>query len=142
MSCYALLPCSFPPTISTHDNSLYSPLSILSAADSGILWISALERTFLAYIRTSNALASLAVAIYQLSRMSSPAKSTQPSTPRVLNLEKASTLFMMVGALVITVVGCSRFLVGQKRVEHGKCRTGGIDLGGVGGWMFVVSFND
>lgn len=104
----------------------------------------ALERTFLSYIRTSNALASLSVAIYQLSRLSSPSSTSQsgsspPSPPRILRLEKAATLLMMAGALLITLVGCGRFLVGQKKVEKGRCRIGGFEMGGVGAWLSVVS---
>jgi hypothetical protein len=46
---------------------------------------------------------------------------------------------MMIGAVIVTIVGCERFLVGQKMVEKGRCRGGGFDLVGVGGWFAVVS---
>jgi len=97
----------------------------------------ALERTFLAYIRTSNALASISIAIYQLSRLSLPSKSSQPSSPRVLTLEKVITITMISCALLLTVVGCGRFLMLQKKVEHGRWRIGGGEIWGVG-WGFVV----
>ena len=100
--------------------------------------LSALERTFLAYIRTSNALASLSIAIYQLSRLSSsPSKSSSPSSPTVLNLEKSITIIMISSALLLTAVGCGRFLMLQKKVEHGRWRIGGGEVWGVG-WGFVV----
>jgi len=45
---------------------------------------------------------------------------------------------MMIGAVIVTMVGCVRFLIGQKMVERGKCRGGGFDLVGVGSWFGIV----
>lgn len=103
---------------------------------------SALERTFLAYIRTSNALASLSIAIYQLSRLSSPSKSSQPSSPTVLTFEKVITILMICCALLLTIVGCGRFLMLQKKVEHGRWRIGGGEIWGVGWGFVMVSYLD
>lgn len=104
--------------------------------------MTALERTFLAYIRTSNALASLSIAIFQLTRLSSSSSTSSPASPLppgINRLQRAATLLMMLGAVIVTLVGCERFLIGQKMVEIGRCRGGGFDLVGVGGWFAVVS---
>lgn len=104
----------------------------------------ALERTFLSYIRTANALASLSIAIYQLTRLSSSSTSstTSPSSPHIYRFQKSVTLLMMSGAVLVTLTGFGRFLAGQKKVEKGKWKMSGFELVGVGGWFGFVSMNE
>ncbi|KAF1831154.1 hypothetical protein BDW02DRAFT_572329 [Decorospora gaudefroyi] len=84
----------------------------------------ALERTFLAWLRTSLSFASIGIAITQLFRLNtslSPAPSTQTSTPTSLrHLGKPLGATFIAISILILLLGFHRFFEAQHYVIRGK----------------------
>jgi uncharacterized membrane protein YidH (DUF202 family) len=78
----------------------------------------ALERTFLAYIRTSNAFVSLGVVIVQLFILAD----TNRTTGIVL------AVFVFAIAIVVATLACARFFYQQKLLLRGRTTAGGWDV--------------
>ena len=78
----------------------------------------ALERTFLAYIRTSNAFVSLGVVIAQLFLLA--------NVNRTTGIVFAALVLAI--AILMTVLACGRFFYQQKLMMHGRIRAGGWDV--------------
>lgn len=47
-------------------------------------------------------------------------------------------MFMIAGAILTSLIGCMRFLIGQRRLHGEKWRSGGWEMTGVMGGGFVV----
>jgi uncharacterized membrane protein YidH (DUF202 family) len=78
----------------------------------------ALERTFLAYIRTSNAFVSLGVVIFQLFILAD----ANQTTGLVL------TVCVFAVAILLVMLACARFFYQQKHLLRGRTTTGGWDI--------------
>lgn len=96
----------------------------------------ALERTYLAYIRTSLAFAVLGVTIAQLFRLqNSPAPNTA-SGFFVLGIPLASVCHGT--ALIFTILGAHRFWRQQKAMARGKIWAGGWEMAAAGAISVLV----
>lgn len=93
----------------------------------------ALERTFLGYLRTSLALATLGVVVAQLSRL-------QNSNPAIrsylLGIPFAATL--VAAAILVLVLGAVRFWRQQNAMLRGKVHSGGWEIITVMLTVFIV----
>lgn len=78
----------------------------------------ALERTFLAYIRTASALVSFGVVITQLFVL----KKVNPRTGSIFGA------IMSAGGVAVTLIGCSRYFKQQKYLMYGKAISAGWDI--------------
>jgi uncharacterized membrane protein YidH (DUF202 family) len=78
----------------------------------------ALERTFLAYIRTSNAFVSLGVVIAQLFILADANRTT--------GIVLAAIVFAI--AIVMAMLACARFFYQQKLLLRGRTTAGGWDV--------------
>ncbi|KAL2154385.1 hypothetical protein VTH82DRAFT_3061 [Thermothelomyces myriococcoides] len=80
----------------------------------------ALERTFLAWLRTSLAFASIGIAITQLFRLNTSLAEDSKQAERLRQLGKPlGTAFLAVSILIL-LLGYNRYLQGQYWVIHGK----------------------
>ncbi|KAL2161519.1 hypothetical protein VTH06DRAFT_8081 [Thermothelomyces fergusii] len=80
----------------------------------------ALERTFLAWLRTSLAFASIGIAITQLFRLNTSLAEDTKQAERLRHLGKPlGTAFLAVSILIL-LLGYNRYLQGQYWVIHGK----------------------
>lgn len=89
----------------------------------------ALERTFLAYIRTASALVSFGVIITQLFVL----KKVSPRTGSIFGA------IMSAGGVAVTLIGCSRYFKQQKYLTHGKAISAGWDI--VTLWMLLFAIS-
>lgn len=97
----------------------------------------ALERTFLAYIRTSVILAMQGVLIAQLFRLQSP------HTSKGLGFHKVGVPLSVTchcAAMVTAVLGAHRFWKQQSAIALGTIYTGGWELNCIGLLTTAVSF--
>jgi uncharacterized membrane protein YidH (DUF202 family) len=78
----------------------------------------ALERTYLAYIRTSSAIVSLGVVLVQLFILKNVSKTT--------GIVLAATLSG--GGIIVACIGCFRFFRQQERMNIGKTIYAGLDM--------------
>ncbi|MCJ1453635.1 hypothetical protein MMC28_003982 [Mycoblastus sanguinarius] len=89
----------------------------------------ALERTYLAHLRTSGALVIFGVGTVQLFFL----KDVGSTTGVVLGVSVYG------GAIMVALVGCSRYFIQQRLLVRGKAMSGGWDVMAV--WVgFVVIF--
>ena len=98
----------------------------------------ALERTYLAYLRTSLALSFLAAIIAQLFRLQ---RSSQPDLELgYFVLGKPLACMCVVAAIIVSILGTWRFWRQQNAMLRGKVWAGGWEMNGVGAVIFAVSF--
>jgi len=89
----------------------------------------ALERTYLAYIRTGNAFATLGIAIDQLFRLHGASRATGAVF---------GSLCTALG-IVITIIGCLRYFRQQRQIMHWGALGGGFDMVTIAGMLLLVS---
>lgn len=97
----------------------------------------ALERTFLAYIRTSVVIAMQGVLIAQLFRL----QRTKTPTDRLRFYEVGIPLSVTCHcvAVLVALIGAYRFWRQQSAIARGKFHAGGWELNWVGILLFAVS---
>lgn len=97
----------------------------------------ALERTFLAYIRTSMVIAMQGVLIAQLFRL----QKSQSSVDRLRFYEVGIPLSVACHcvAVLVATIGAYRFWRQQSAISRGKIHAGGWELNWVGILLFAVS---
>lgn len=88
-----------------------------------------LERTYLAYIRTSSAIVSLGVVIVQLFIL----KNVSKTTGVVLGATLSG------GGIIVAMVGCFRFFRQQEHMNKGKAICAGLDMLAVWAIMVLIS---
>ncbi len=88
-----------------------------------------LERTYLAYIRTSSAIVSLGVVIVQLFIL----KNVSKTTGVVLGATLSG------GGIIVAMVGCFRFFRQQEHMNKGKTICAGLDMLAVWAIMVLIS---
>lgn len=97
----------------------------------------ALERTFLAYIRTSVMIAMQGVLIAQLFRL----QQSSSALDRLQFFEVGIPLSVACHcvAVLVAAIGAYRFWRQQSAISKGKVHAGGWELVWVGGFLFAVS---
>jgi uncharacterized membrane protein YidH (DUF202 family) len=96
----------------------------------------ALERTFLAYVRTSVVIAMLGVLIAQLFRLQgSP---TPEDRLRFYEVGIPLSVTCHCVALLVALIGAYRFWRQQSAISRGKVHAGGWELNWVGILLFAV----
>jgi len=105
----------------------------LATSTDGIL---ALERTFLAYIRTSLVIAMQGVLIAQLFRL----QRSPTSEDRLRFYEVGIPLSVTCHgvAVLVALIGAYRFWKQQSAISRGKIHAGGWELNSVGTLLFAV----
>lgn len=99
--------------------------------------IKALERTFLAYIRTSTVIAMQGVLVAQLFRLQRPSHAVDRLSFYEVGIPLSVTCHFV--AVVIALIGAFRFWRQQNAIVRGKVYAGGWELNSVGILLFVVS---
>jgi len=100
----------------------------------------ALERTFLGYLRTSLALSMTGVMIAQLLRLDSLLSTPENPTPNRAIGGLALAAAFMAGSIVTVLAGAIRFWRQQVAMAEGKCWAGGPELLFIWGTFAAVSF--
>ena len=98
--------------------------------------LSALERTFLGYLRTSLALSMVAVIIAQLFRLQHTTNPSKTLGFFILGIPLAS--ICIVAAILVLVLGACRFWRQQNAILRGKVHAGGWELNTIGATVFLV----
>ena len=98
---------------------------------------SALERTFLGYLRTSLALAFFSVYIAQLFRLQHTAHPDQTLGFFVVAIPLAAAC--IVAAILVLLLGAYRFWRQQNAILRGKVHAGGWEVNMIGLIIFLVS---
>ena len=120
------------------EKSRYSAGSVCrSIANPLTLTLSALERTFLAYFRTSLAFSFLGVLVTQLFRIQSPLDPNPNLGFRKIGIPLACVCHVF--AILTQVVGARRWWRQQCAMARGKVYCGGWELNSVGAFTGVVS---
>lgn len=104
---------------------------------SALTWFSALERTFLGYLRTSLLLVMTGVLIAQLFRLQRTANPNPTLGFYVIGLPLSMTFIGM--AILVLLVGAFRFWKLQNGLVRGKAYTGGWEVLLVMGLSALVS---
>lgn len=99
-------------------------------------WTSALERTFLSYVRTSNAFASFGVAASQLYRLQDPVDPTLVSSFFRLGRPLGGTSVAI--AIIIITAGAYRCWHQQQKIISGKVKARGWELWTITTIVFLV----
>ena len=97
----------------------------------------ALERTFLAYIRTSVAIAMQGVLISQLFRLQRPTAPQNRLRFYEIGIQLAVTCHCV--AVIVALIGAFRFWRQQNAMSRGKVHAGGWELNWVGILLGLVS---
>lgn len=106
-------------------------------ADQG-LGLPALERTFLAYIRTSVVIAMQGVLIAQLFRLQRPKSPSDRLRFHRVGIPLSVACHCV--AVLVACIGAYRFWRQQNAISKGKVHAGGWELNWVGILLFMVSF--
>jgi uncharacterized membrane protein YidH (DUF202 family) len=96
----------------------------------------ALERTFLAYIRTSTVIAMQGVLIAQLFRLQRPNTDVHRLSFHAVGIPLSVACHFV--AVLVTLVGAFRFWRQQNAISRGKVHAGGWDMNSVGIFLFIV----
>ncbi|KAJ5143214.1 uncharacterized protein N7515_002001 [Penicillium bovifimosum] len=96
----------------------------------------ALERTFLAYIRTSTMIAMQGVLVAQLFRLQAPKNKVNHLSFNEVGVPLSVACHCV--AVVVALVGASRFWRQQSAISRGKVHAGGWELNLVGILLFMV----
>ncbi|CAI7583362.1 unnamed protein product [Penicillium bialowiezense] len=97
----------------------------------------ALERTFLAYIRTSTVIAMQGVLVAQLFRLQRPKGHVDRLSFHDVGIPLAVACHFV--AVTVALIGAFRFWKQQNAMARGKIYTGGWELNLVGIFLFIVS---
>jgi uncharacterized membrane protein YidH (DUF202 family) len=97
----------------------------------------ALERTFLAYIRTSTVIAMQGVLVAQLFRLQRPAGNVNRLSFHEVGVPLSVACHFV--AIVVALIGAFRFWRQQNAISRGKVYAGGWELNFVGIFLFIVS---
>lgn len=100
-------------------------------------FVKALERTFLAYIRTSTVFAMQGVLIAQLFRLQRPSHAVDRLSFYEVGIPLSVTCHFV--AVVVALIGAFRFWRQQNAIVRGKVYAGGWELNSVGILLFIVS---
>ena len=103
--------------------SIYSRYSFISCLTDGV---SALERTYLGYMRTSTVFATIGVTVAQIFRLKNEGAINPPFGFFALGIPLACVFIGF--ALVVTVVGSWRFWRQQNALARGKIHAGGWEI--------------
>ncbi|KAJ5542916.1 hypothetical protein N7535_005338 [Penicillium sp. DV-2018c] len=98
--------------------------------------LKALERTFLAYIRTSTMIAMQGVLVAQLFRLQAPKAKGDHLSFNQVGVPLSVTCHCV--ALVVALIGASRFWRQQSAISRGKVHAGGWELNLVGILLFML----
>lgn len=96
----------------------------------------ALERTFLAYIRTSTVIAMQGVLVAQLFRLQRPSRTVDRLSFHEVGIPLSVTCHVV--AVVVALIGAFRFWRQQNAIIRGKVYAGGWELNSVGILLFIV----
>lgn len=99
--------------------------------------IKALERTFLAYIRTSTVIAMQGVLVAQLFRLQRPSQTVNRLSFYEVGIPLSVACHFV--AVVVALIGAFRFWRQQNAIARGKVYAGGWELNSVGILLFMVS---
>lgn len=108
-------------------------MQMISNTPDLLMHITANERTFLAYLRTSSVFATLGVAVVQLFRLTSSSDSTND-----VDFGVPFACVCIGLAIIITFCGGFRFWRQQNAIARGKCHAGGWEVYLVGGIGLTV----
>lgn len=97
----------------------------------------ALERTFLAYIRTSMVIAMQGVLVAQLFRLQRPLETVHRLSFYHVGIPLAVACHAV--AVIVALIGSFRFWRQQNAIARGKVYAGGWELNSVGILLFLVS---
>ncbi|KAJ5400283.1 hypothetical protein N7465_010772 [Penicillium sp. CMV-2018d] len=98
--------------------------------------IKALERTFLAYIRTSTVIAMQGVLVAQLFRLQRPSHTVDRLSFYEVGIPLSVVCHFV--AVVVALIGAFRFWRQQNAIARGKVYAGGWELNSVGILLFMV----
>ncbi|KAK4861317.1 hypothetical protein LT330_004233 [Penicillium expansum] len=96
----------------------------------------ALERTFLAYIRTSTVIAMQGVLIAQLFRLQRPLEKVDRLSFHEVGIPLSVTCHFV--AVIVALIGAFRFWRQQNAIARGKVYAGGWELNSVGIFLFMI----
>ncbi|KAJ5696234.1 hypothetical protein N7536_006646, partial [Penicillium majusculum] len=96
----------------------------------------ALERTFLAYIRTSTVIAMQGVLVAQLFRLQRPSHAIDRLSFYEVGIPLSVTCHFV--AVVVALIGAFRFWRQQNAIVRGKVYAGGWELNSVGILLFII----
>ncbi|KAJ5617372.1 hypothetical protein N7537_002486 [Penicillium hordei] len=96
----------------------------------------ALERTFLAYIRTSTVIAMQGVLVAQLFRLQRPSQTVDRLSFHEVGIPLSVACHVV--AVVVALIGAFRFWRQQNAITRGKVYAGGWELNSVGILLFIV----
>ncbi|OQD72297.1 hypothetical protein PENPOL_c001G01231 [Penicillium polonicum] len=96
----------------------------------------ALERTFLAYIRTSTVIAMQGVLVAQLFRLQRPSQTVNRLSFYEVGIPLSVACHFV--AVVVALIGAFRFWRQQNAIVRGKVYAGGWELNSVGILLFMV----
>lgn len=99
----------------------------------------ALERTYLAYIRTSNVIASFGMFTIQLFILQLRRNRANPTARALLTAGKALTVIDVALAIMTVVVGTWRYFVMQRMLQRKRVLSRGPEILVLGGTTLVVS---
>ncbi|CAG7985886.1 unnamed protein product [Penicillium nalgiovense] len=99
----------------------------------------ALERTFLAYIRTSTIIAMQGVLVAQLFRLQRPPEKANRHRLSFYEVGIPLSVACHIVAAIVTFIGAVRFFRQQNAIVRGKVHAGGWELNSVGFLLFLVS---
>lgn len=103
-----------------------------------VRWSSALERTFLAYIRTSVAFSMQGVLIAQLFHLYSPESDRRATRFTYATVGVPLSVTFQSCAIVVAILGAARFWRQQMAIARGKVFAGGWELNAIGGLTMSV----
>ncbi|CAG8889752.1 unnamed protein product [Penicillium egyptiacum] len=98
----------------------------------------ALERTFLAYIRTSTVIAMQGVLVAQLFRLQRPSGKVTRHRLSFYEVGIPLSIACHVVAVIVALIGAVRFFRQQNAIVRGKVHAGGWELNSVGFLLFIV----
>lgn len=103
----------------------------------------ALERTFLAYMRTAATFSIQGVLVAQLFRLQSSKSSGAPGGPssrlKFASVAVPLSVAYQTCAILVALLGAYRFWRQQNAIARGKVLSGGWEIHGIGFMTFVVS---
>ncbi|CAG8135424.1 unnamed protein product [Penicillium salamii] len=98
--------------------------------------IEALERTFLAYIRTSTVIAMQGVLVAQLFRLQRPTGPVDRLSFHDVGVPLSVACHFV--AVIVALIGAFRFWKQQNAMARGKIFAGGWELNSVGVFLFII----
>ncbi|KAJ5486482.1 hypothetical protein N7530_000782 [Penicillium desertorum] len=98
----------------------------------------ALERTFLAYIRTSAVIAMQGVFVAQLFRLQRPPEKANRLRLSFYEVGIPLSVACHIVAVIVALIGAVRFFRQQDAIVRGKVHAGGWELNSVGFLLFLV----